>query len=550
MDDKERLLSVLPLHHTFEFSCGLLLPLVAGGQIFTLDELTGERVLYALNTSRATAMVGVPALWQLLGRRVESRIQERGPAFERGARALLFVNRKLNDLGLDIGKKIFFPVHKELGGELKTLISGGAALPSDVHQLFRDLGLPLAEGYGLTEAAPVLTVADSSTRAAGTVGAPIPGVEIKIDNPDDRGVGEVLARGGNVMLGYFEDDAATHMSLTDDGWLRTGDLGKLDHAGKLALVGRAKDVVVTSSGENIYLDDAEALLRAHTAQDASFVLVGNSDGRGGERLALVFAGDTSESELKRGIKKLPPFSRPTLIKRYSEADLPRTATLKVKRKEVARWLESAVEDAPKSKAPARLDVKTQRVLEAVATVTGQSKKSLDVNMRLLEDLGFDSLMWVELGSALEPLMGKLDPERLAACETIHEVAALDRAAAARPVEDHVEREVGVRLPSVVKAPLRRLLARAQKDLYKRAFPAEVLGRAHIPQNEACIVVANHCSHLDTGLVKFALGQYGARLRPLAAKDYFFEGNAFKVTAVKELTNLAPIDRGVRVGSCL
>jgi long-chain acyl-CoA synthetase len=555
MADRERLLSVLPLHHTFEFSCGLLLPLVAGGHIYYLDELAGERVLFALARSRATAMVGVPALWQLLGRRVETQIKDRGPVVEKAFGALLKINRTVTErLGKDVGRVLFAPVHKELGGQLKTLISGGAALPADVHALFRGLGLPLAEGYGLTEAAPVLTVADQETTESGTVGRPIPGVEVKIEDPDDSGAGEVLARGGNVMRGYFEDEAATAAALTEDGWLRTGDLGRVGEDGALRLVGRAKDVVVTASGENIYLDDAETLLARHLASEAELTLVGVADPRGGERLGLVYASGDAD-DIQAACKKLPPFSRPSLVRPFDEDELPRTATRKVKRKVVAAWLTEAVAKEAASSGPQTGVISTEvaRVRKAVAQVTGLSEKELDGGTRLLEDLGFDSLMWVELAGALEAHFGRPDPEALASQRTLADVAALVRRGpkATGPAEDGRERlkprlrapEAKPRkIPSLLRGPLRGVISRAQKDLYQRAFPATVEGQANIPQNRSCIVVANHCSHLDTGLVKYALGPYGKRLRPLAAKDYFFEGNPWKVAFFEELTNLAPIDR--------
>src|SRR6185295_6213382 len=135
------------------------------------------------------------------------------------------LNRSIGkNLGMDTGKLLFGPVHQGLGGHLKFLVSGGAALPESTHHLFAGLGLHLAEGYGLTEAAPVLSVAPAGPKSkSGHVGKPIPGVEIKIDAPNAEGVGEVLARGPTVMLGYADDAEATKSVLTDDGWLRTGD---------------------------------------------------------------------------------------------------------------------------------------------------------------------------------------------------------------------------------------------------------------------------------------------------------------------------------------
>ncbi|MFO0670586.1 MAG: AMP-binding protein [Polyangiaceae bacterium] len=140
---------------------------------------------------------------------------------------------------------------------MRYLISGGAALPNDTYDLFAGLGLRLTEGYGLTEASPVLTVAGTKgAPRAGHVGKPIPGVQVRIDAPDASGVGEVVARGPNVMLGYT-DPEATKQVIDEDGWLHTGDLGKFDKKGRLSIVGRLKDVIVTTTGENVYPDDVE-----------------------------------------------------------------------------------------------------------------------------------------------------------------------------------------------------------------------------------------------------------------------------------------------------
>jgi long-chain acyl-CoA synthetase len=252
--------------------------------------------------------------------------------------------------GLDVGRLFFGQVHERLGGNIRLLISGGSALPKSTQELFSGLGLHLAEGYGLTESSPVLTVAKGYPGAKiGHVGRPVPGVEVKIESPNAEGVGEVLARGDNVMKGYYENEAATRAVLDEDGWLRTGDLGRLDHRDRLTIVGRAKDVVVTASGENIYLDDVEATL-GELKYVQEYCLVGVEDPRGGERLGmLVVPGSEEELDrvslhgrakavVKEAVGKLPVGGRPSVIQ-YVDADLPRTSTRKVKRKEVQRILE-------------------------------------------------------------------------------------------------------------------------------------------------------------------------------------------------------------------
>ena len=557
---QDRLLSVLPLHHTFEFSCGLLLPLAAGAQVYYLDELSGERLLYALKEGRITAMVGVPALWQLLERRLKQRLDE----VEGWTKVALQLARGANRLlkeewGVDASSLLFRRVHQELGGHLRTLISGGAALPKETHRLFAELGLPLAEGYGLTEAAPVLSVASGTDGdAAGTVGRAIPGVELQLRNLDDKGVGEVVAKGGNVMRGYFENEEATRDVLDADGWLRTGDLGRFDDDGRLVIVGRAKDVVVTSSGENIYLDDVEDQIGEIT-QVKEYTLLGVDDPKGGERLALVWvpadrnasALEAAKESLGTALRKLPVVFRPSIVDVCNDDELPKTATLKVKRRQVKEYLNqklaAAKDEVDDAKDTQPEGISLFAVRNAIAAVAGMELSEIAPHLRMAQDLAFDSLMWVELAGTVEPIFGKPDPERLHRCESVLDVAnylgalrndaSPTRSRTWAPVEENK-----VQIPGILRAPARRGIGFMQSELYRRVYETVVAGASNIPQNQTTIVVANHCSHLDTGLVKYALGQYGNALTPLAAKDYFFEGNPYKVAFFEQLTNLAPIDR--------
>jgi len=553
----DRVLSVLPLHHTFEFTCGLLLPLSRGARVAYLDELSGDALSSALGDGRITAMIGVPALWQLLERRIQAQVHARGPLFSTAFDAALELNRMLSrTAGLDLGRLLFGVVHAQLGGNIRLLVSGGAALPPETHRFFGGLGLPLAEGYGLTEASPVLTVAPAGSKA-GTVGRPLPGVDVRIAEPDDDGVGEVQARGPNVMPGYYKNEEATAAALTEDGWLRTGDLGRMDGRGRLKLVGRAKDVVVTASGENVHLDDVEQRLGPIPGV-TEYSLVGLPDPRGGERLGLLAVPADSETELGRqaahtrarkairaAASALPGWSRPGVV-HLVDVPLPRTATRKVKRNEVRDVLariEAAT--APPEQTP---DGALPLVRHALAQVAGVKANSLAASSRLAEDLRFDSLMWVELSAALDRLPGaKPSSEALARCETVADVEALvAQGAPAVParIEDAAPVEQ-ITIPAALVPPLKRALRSGQKAIYDRVLDVSVSGRAFIPVNRGSVVVSNHASHLDFGLVKTALGAYGEDMVGLAARDYFFEGNPWWVAYFDQLTNLQPFDRGRR-----
>lgn len=557
LSQEDRLLSVLPLHHAFEFTCGLLLPLSMGARIYYLDELTADRLSYGLKEGRITCMVGVPALWQVLERRVRSEVKARGPLVRLAFDQAMNLNRSFGKAtGLDLGRLMFASVHSRFGGNIRVLISGGAALPKDTQKLFTGLGLHLSEGYGLTEASPVLTVAMPTPGGgkSGTVGKAVPGVQIKILDPDDNGVGEVLARGPNVMAGYFGNDDATAQVIDADGWLHTGDMGRLDHKGRLSLVGRAKDVVVAANGENIYLDDVEHLLGT-IRYVKEFCLAGISDGRGGERLGLIAVPDAeghpkldrrvlrtkAQAAIKEATDRLAGWQRPSVVA-LVDADLPRTPTRKIKRKECVPILERIA--AATTNKPRREHGLGGPVAEAIAGVADVDVSQIRPDTNLRDAFGFDSLMFVELAAALDGVgVGRPDADRLAECDTVADITALVGVADEIPEDAQTEDNLPpIDVPPWVAKPIRAQMSAAQRWLAKNAFSTKVVGRSNIPANRTCIVVSNHTSHLDMGLVKYALGPYGKGLASLAASDYFFEGNRWKVAWFTHFTNAEPLDR--------
>ncbi|NUP07405.1 MAG: AMP-binding protein [Polyangiaceae bacterium] len=557
----DHVLSVLPLHHTFEFTCGLLLPLMLGARTIYLRELTSEGLKEGLAVGRITAMAGVPALWQMLERRIVTEVKDKGPFAMRAFDTALELNRLIGKrTGLNAGRLFFGSVHGALGGRIRHLISGGAALPKDTAKMFAGLGLPLSEGYGLTEAAPVLTVAKASMKASiGNVGLPVPGVQIKIATPDAEGVGEVLAKGPNVMKGYEGNPDATAQVIDQEGWLHTGDLGKLDKRGRLTIVGRSKEVIVGPSGENVYPDDVEALL-GDVDGIRELSIVGLPDGSGGERvgcLAVPRAGAEDESSSNRNARKeralralrdafeaLPRVARPTVV-HLIDADLPRTATRKVKRSEVREVL-TKLNEATASAEGA--EGRGTQVRNVVASITNKAVTELSTRTSLRGDLGVDSLLAVELASALETALGAaLDPKELAKCETVGDVEELARrsvrAKAIEVVSEEGPTEIErIDIPEPVAEAAKRALTRVQMGFYANVMKPRVYGRAHIPQNRNTIVASNHASHLDMGFVKYALGTYGEDIVSLAAQDYFFEGNKWRRAYFENFTNLAPFDR--------
>lgn len=432
LGERDGLLSVLPLHHTFEFTTGLLLPLAVGAEIAYLEERTGESIVHAFQTGRITAMVGVPAVWKLLLRRIEEGFEKLG--LGPSVKLLQEGGRRAHDAtGTHLlGRAAFTPVHRKFGGRLRYLISGGSAMPPKIYDAFRGMGFEILEGYGLTEAAPVLTVQRPEQRRAGHVGRPVGGVEIRIHRPDADGVGEVLAKGPNVMLGYWEDPEATAEALRD-GWLHTGDLGKLDEEGNLVLVGRSKDVIVDSAGKNIYPDELEDLYEKHPAI-RELSIVGLPAEGGGERVACLVVPETEgrdPAEARREVEahfreislKLPVWKRVKVLHFRSEV-LPRTATQKVRRPEIVRALQALEKEGRGTRRSAASGGEAW-LYDLIARVCEQPLEKVSPEARLEQDLGFDSLTFTELGAALEAAGVPLPtPEEILSIETVAELVAL------------------------------------------------------------------------------------------------------------------------------
>ncbi len=555
LSGEDTLLSLLPLHHTFEFTCGMLLPLASGASIAYPLQFDSKDLSRILADIRPTALIGVPALWEAVHRRIMDEVEERGPFFAAAFGQLRKFNNRLDrDFGINAGAVLFRQAHQALGGRLRLAVSGGSALPRRVAEFFNDIGIRLLEGYGLTEAAPVLSTAHpDEPLVAGSVGTPLNGIEVKLDNPSN-GIGEIIARGPNLMAGYYRNQSATDEVLRD-GWLHTGDLGRFDDQGRLYIVGRAKEVIVDSGGNNIYIDELEEAY-GHSAYLKELAVVGLKVGQG-EQVAALAVPAYSRGESRRAVEDrlradfdrisagLSPHKRIRIL-RFTDTELPRTRTRKIKRNEVVailrRMLEASAEQAPVT-ASAEIE---PWLAQALAQV---SSEAVDVGpaTRLIEDLGLDSLAMAELAEHIAEHAGReIGADETANLRTVADLQLLasSGAAAARaklPSYAHFAEPYTPRLP----APLRRLARTAtrgaQRTLFDRWLKPKVLGRGNIPANRNVLVVANHASHVDFGLVGYALGAMGDDLVVLAAKDYFFNTAARRFLA-SNFTTLIPFDR--------
>jgi len=564
MDITDGVLSVLPMHHTFEFSAGFLTPFSNGTQITYLDELTADELARAIENGHVTGMVGVPALWEMLHRRIKSRLRERGDWIADLADNIIDFNAWIRDnTPFNFGPVVFFPIHQGMGGKMRYLISGGSALSEKVQKDLHGLGFTVLEGYGLTESSPVLTVSRPGNKLLkGSVGKPLPGVEVKIDSPDETGVGEVLARGQNVMLGYYNNEEATEAVL-QDRWLRTGDLGRIDEDGNLYIVGRSKDVIIDSNGKNIYPDEVEDLY-SKSGFIKEMSVVGLTDEDGGEKISSLVVPDyehdiaLARAEVNKKVEEhfrevsasLPFFKRVKVL-HITPFELPRTATRKVKRPEVVEMLQG-MEERTRTRTKAVVESKGDDnilwIRKIVATVSNRPLSDIAVEDKLA-DLGFDSLMFVELQAAVEDAGGRvLSPDSLNEVQTVRELlAAVQRVDKSKKLADEPKIEEKkedeeIFIPSIVRRVGNAIVDLAQETLYEGVLDTHIESEFNVPQHVNFIVAPNHTSHLDTGLVKKALGKDVAEQTvAVAAADYWFD-TKYKRAYMNNFTTLVPIER--------
>ena len=254
IDDKDINMAFLPLHHTFG-STGLLLFMSRGATNVFCDGL--RHIQDNMKEYHVSCFVCVPLLIESIYKKIMLQVEKQGKmnSFKKGIK----ISKFLLKFGIDIRKKLFKDIIDSLGGNLRFVVSGASAIDKKVAEGFNDLGFLTVQGYGLTETAPVLVAENVKNIRYGSIGLPLPDVDIKIDNPNEEGIGEIIAKGPNVMLGYYEDEKATNEVLVD-GWFHTGDLGYMDKDGFIFVTGRKKNVIVLKNGKNIYPEELEVLI--------------------------------------------------------------------------------------------------------------------------------------------------------------------------------------------------------------------------------------------------------------------------------------------------
>jgi len=432
----ERLLSVLPIHHVFEQMVGLLVPMAGGSTFSYVAEIKPAEISWMMNTTQPTVLVAVPRLLELLHNGIRKNVEAGGPMLKTLFKILFALSRRKNG---ETGHRIFSKVHKRFGGSLRRIASGGSALEPSLGRSFQLMGFKVAEGYGMTETSPVLTVNQWNSIRFGSVGQPIPGVEIDLRPPATAeqglapGAGEVWVRGGNVMSGYYRNPEAT-AAVMDERWLNTGDIGFFDEDGYLHLSGRTKDVIVTSAGKNVYPEEVEARYRDLPGV-AELVVLGLPAAGGGEKVTalVVPAAGASEEEIRAAFnhrsKEVPTYQQAAGIE-FWRGDLPKTTTMKVKRTVLRNAVLAgergsgthAPSSAPPSAVPEAVRTPAEiAIIGALAGLTHTRPDLLHEDDRLA-DLGVDSLTRVELIGELEARFGfRLDDDQAASLNRVQDL---------------------------------------------------------------------------------------------------------------------------------
>lgn len=357
LSKNDRLLSFLPIHHSFESTVGFLYPIFSGTTICYADSL--RKIPDNLKEYEITAIISVPLLLETIYNRIMQTIKKSGKEnqFQLG----LNISNALRKVGIDKRKEIFKDIHEKLGGKLRLVVVGAAALTEETHKKLNEIGINVYQGYGLTETSPVLAAGHGKVNVPGSVGRVLPSVDIMIDKKEDEQIGEILAKGPSIMLGYENDEENNKLVFNEEGWLKTGDLGYFDKEGNLFISGRAKNVIVLKNGKNIFPDETEILLNNITGVTETMVFGYPKDE---DKTDLVlyakivideskFENMTDDEIYKiiwdqvKEINRMQPTYKYIKKILISKEPLIKTTTLKVKRYEEMKKIEKELEKSNK-----------------------------------------------------------------------------------------------------------------------------------------------------------------------------------------------------------
>jgi long-chain acyl-CoA synthetase len=545
----DNVLSVLPLHHTYAFMCTFLVPLFLGASITYPASLKGPDLMAAVGDNGVTVLIGVPQLLAMIRNGIVAKIKELPKPVAFVYLKILSLSRFLHEkYGLGAGRFFFSSAHRAFGPGFRFFASGGARLDPGVMKDLEAIGFPVLEGYGLTETSPVVTFNPLSKRKPGSAGVPLPSVELRIRNPAENGEGEIEIRGPMVMKGYYRNPSAT-ADVMDNGWFRTGDIGRTDEEGYLFVTGRSKEVIVLSSGKNIYPEEVEKLyLRSPLIKE--LCIVGAEEEEESLHAVIVpdreYANKARVSDIREAIKweiselsaKVPAYMRVTGFSVRTEP-LPRTPLGKLRRFLIQAEFKQDVGASEEMEGKELLpgDIPKKVATELKRFVKEGRRISLDADLEL--DLGFDSLAKIELLASLERVFSlKLPEDFLADVHTVKGLIEKISGLAIRGYSPGVSgettwREILFREPSPgdlrmvsLERPESRMLPSflafsVLKLLFKVCFRLEARAAENLPKTGNFIIAPNHTSYLDGFAVVLSLPFAEFKnLYLLGLSDYF------------------------------
>jgi long-chain acyl-CoA synthetase len=545
----DNLLCLLPLHHAYAMNATILVPLATGASMTFCPSLHGPDILQAVRDTAVTVLPAVPKLLEGFHRAIFTRIQQAPPSRRTTFRLLRSLSRGLRKTtGWNPGRFLFPPIHHPFGPAFRFFACGGAKLDAAIAHDFLDLGLPVVEGYGLTETSPVVTFNIPGKPRPGRVGKPLPDVEIRIHNPGEDGTGEILVRGPNVMDGYDQRPDET-AKVIRDGWFHTGDLGFLDRDGFLAITGRAKEVIVMASGKNVYPDEVEHHYeQCPLVKELCVVPDTAPDGRV-NRLAALVVPDLDELRRRKIVsirasilqafteigQRLPSYMRLNRVNIVT-GEFPRTRLGKLRRAEIQATAFQPMEESTPTltdEDQTLMDAPgAQALIERIQSLSGSSA-ALRPSSHLELDAGLDSLARVELDSILEREFGvRIPPDEIPHISTVGDL--LQRLsgehAGAGTVQwrDILSERVLPPLESLFnlhRGPLARAgvatLRTTLRAVLRLGFRLDVQGLEHLPANGPYLLCPTHASRIDAALIYLTLSsQHIETLTFLGAEQYF------------------------------
>ena len=587
VSERDAVLGVLPLFHALAQMANLLLPLSVGAHVVFVDTLNTRELLRALDEEGITIFVCVPQFFHLIHQRIIGDVGTRGIVAWTVFRAVLRLNARLRRVGVNLGPAVFRRVHRALGRRMRLLITGGSKLDGGVGQDLHALGFTILQAYGLTETSGAATIT-SPNDPVQTVGRAFRDVEIRVEMGVDRlkpappnegqtaatndgqtSDGEILIRGPIVMAGYWNRPDAT-AAVLHDGWLHTGDLGRIDSRGRLTITGRSKEVIVLSSGKNIHPEEIEAHYRQSPFIKELCVLGIASPGQPcSERLHAIVVPDVdvfrqkkivNTSELIRfeleGLSVSLPSHKRVLGFDISMEPLPRTTTGKLKRRDVLASTRARGHSAAEDVTAEAEQPHVARVIEAVRMIV-RPGVTVRASSNLELDLGLDSMERVELLALLEQRFGVRVPEEVAqSALVVRDLAEAFPGTSDRDVRNDelawaslldatppATELRGLAARRTIAAPLLFFVARVLVSILARP---RVSGLEHVPDRGAFIFGPNHQSYLDPFVLVGVLPYRVFReLFFVGAAEYFqtpltaWLGRQLNIVPVDADTNLLP-----------